>query len=189
MTTYILCGGSDRKYEKFGANLAKEITKIVPSPQFLDVFFMCPEDVWESHFAEWTKFYSKYFKEYSQEMATFENFYEQIKNADVVFLHGGRTTLLLEKLPDFEKVKKAIRGKIYVGSSAGSNYLAKHFLGRERIQAGSGILPINVAIHYESDDEIDVRSKEDADKLERKFPNVKTYRIREGGFEIFQEEM
>lgn len=186
-TTYFLCGGNDRKYENFFKKLAKEITKIVETPRILDVFFAKPEQEWKNQLKTHTDFYDKYFKNYTHQMATLENFYDQIKNADVIYFHGGSTELLLEKLPDFGKVEEAIQGKIYVGSSAGANYLSKHFLNREKIVVkGSGILPINIVVHYESDDPDACRSKAQADEFEKQFP-IKTLRIREGEFEIITE--
>ncbi|NCU29328.1 hypothetical protein EOM60_01815 [Candidatus Saccharibacteria bacterium] len=183
-TTYILCGGGDIKYDEFGKKLAKEITKVVVEPKILDVYFSKPEEEWRGSFNNWTDFYDKYFGKYTREMATVNDFYEQVRHADVVFFHGGQTSLLRKSLPDYEKVKEAIAGKIYVGSSAGANYIAKHALSHDDIAENSGILPLNVVVHYESDDLTESRKEHDAKKLEEAYPNEETLRIREGEFVV-----
>jgi hypothetical protein len=188
VTTYILCGGDDRAHDNFGKNLAQEIAKTVKKPRILDVFFSGgADDDWQKRFAAWAEWYKRYFESFEQELATYEGFYEQAKNADVIFFHGGRTSALLKNLSDFTKVEAAIQGKVYIGSSAGVNYLAEHFLSHEGIATGSGILPINTVVHYESSNPSETRSVADADNLERLFPNVPTIRIREGEFYVMEK--
>lgn len=188
-TTFILCGGNDRKYDDFGRNLASEIVSLVAEPRILDVYFSRPEQEWQKNFDEWTEFYDKYFDKYIHTMATPDDFYEQAKNADVVFFHGGKTSLIRDNLPDYKKVKEALAGKIYVGSSAGANYIAQHALSHDAITDNSGILPINVVVHYESEDLGESRSEIRAKELEERFPKERTLRLREGQLEVVKQPM
>jgi hypothetical protein len=184
-TTYILCGGDDRKYDAFGENLVKVITDIVPKPRILDAMARPREDRPEQ-LAEWTEWYGRYFRDFSNELAEPEDFFAQVERADVVFFHGGRNKILLEDYPDFAKVKNALRGKIFVGSSAGANYISSHCLRQNgELIGASGILPINVIVHYESDDAKERRSQSDVEKMARRHPEFPTIALREGEFTIF----
>jgi hypothetical protein len=181
-TTYILCGGDDRKY---GKNLAKMISDIVPKPRILDVMARPREDR-PGQLAEWTEWYSRYFHDFSNELAEPENFFAQVERADVVFFHGGRNKILLENYPDFAKVKNALRGKIFVGSSAGANYISSHCLRQNgELIGASGILPINVAVHYETGGVEDRRLRVDVEKMARSHPEFPTIALREGDLTIF----
>jgi hypothetical protein len=168
--------------------LAKVITDIVPKPRILDVMARPREDRPEQ-LVEWTEWYGRYFRDFSNELAEPENyFFVQVERADVVFFHGGHNEILLEGYPDFAKIKNALRGKIFVGSSAGANYISSHCLRQngELIKA-SGILPINVIVHYESDDAKERRSQSDTERMARSHPEFPTIALREGDFTIFVE--
>jgi len=187
MTTYILCGGSDRKFDFFGVNLAKVVNNLVVNPRILSCYFSRPDDEWEEAFSSWSDFYGKYLPNASIELAQRENFLDQIKNSDVIYFYGGRTHTLSENLQNFKNLPEILRDKIIIGSSAGSNFLAQHFLHHEGIGGGLGILPFNVVVHYNSDDEKERRSQDDVNELLQRHPEVPTLLLREGEFTIIQE--
>lgn len=82
--------------------------------------------------------------------ATEDAFYQQIADANVIYLHGGRTDRLLEAIPDLDKIKHAIKGKIVIGSSAGANFLSSACFSpsKNAVMQGSGLLPLGVVVHY-----------------------------------------
>lgn len=188
MTTYILCGGYDRKYDHFGRDLWDLVSGRVDKIKLCDVYFASEEDEIESRYIEYTEWFNKYFPGIERKLATIDNFEELMQESNVIFFHGGRTTNLLKALPDFDRVKSLLQEKIYIGSSAGANYLAKHFLSHDGFDTGSSILPINVVVHYDAEDASERRSPQSAGELEAAFPEVPTLRIREGEFKVIEDE-
>lgn len=188
VTTYILCGGNDREYPQFGVNLQKAVKERVEDIKLLDVYFAGDEDKAQERFEDWSEWFDEHFPGVERVLAAQDEFADQIAWANVVFMHGGRTEKLLEALPNFAEVKDLLRGKVYIGSSAGVNYIAENFLSQDNgVRRGSGILPINTAVHYDADN-WQSRSIEDTDALERNFPNISILRIREGEFEVIEDE-
>lgn len=86
-------------------------------------------------------------------MATEENFLEGCAWADVIFLSGGRTEKLIEKLKKFENFKQIFDGKTVVGDSAGANVLGQLSYSRKskEITKGLGIIPFKIIVHYTED--------------------------------------
>jgi hypothetical protein len=151
MTTYILAGGNDRTTEGYGSRLHDELTKYAASPKILSCFFSCPAEDWEakSHDVEaWLRqcFGGDMGYDYAQK----DTFLEQIRSADVIYLHGGDTQLLFAALPPDDVLTAAFEGKVVVGSSAGANVLAKNYWSSTRAVPahGLGIVDINVMVHY-----------------------------------------
>jgi len=186
MTTYILCGGTDRKYDYFGVNLAKVINNLVARPRILCCFFARPDSEWEEAFSSWIGFFEKYFPDASVELARRENFLGQVNNSDVIYFYGGRTHTLSGIIVGYDNLAEAWRGKIIIGSSAGANFLSQHFLHHKGIGGGLGILPFNIVVHYGSDDEQERRSQDDVNELLQEHPEVPTLLLREGEFTIVQ---
>ena len=186
-TTYILCGGNTRSYESFGVNLAGVVGNLVENPRILNCFFAKDEVRWQEEFSYYTGFYEKYFSEFSREMATFDNFLEQIKNSDLIFFYGGSTATLMKNVSRYKNLQEALRGKIVIGSSAGANFLSQYYLSHSGIAEGLKILPFNIVVHYNSENESESRTQADVDKLLRQFPNTPTLLLREGEFSIFQK--
>ena len=188
MTTYILCGGNDSEYPQFGVNLQKVVKERVEDIKLLDVYFAGDDDKAKARFDDWSGWFEEYFPDIERVLATKSDFATQVAWANVIFIHGGSTEKLLRELPNFNEVKKVLRDKIYIGSSAGANYVAEHFLSQDNgVQSGAGILKINVAVHYNADSDLG-RSVEDANILEDNFLSIRTLRIKEGEFEVIEYE-
>ncbi|MFA5127493.1 MAG: Type 1 glutamine amidotransferase-like domain-containing protein [Patescibacteria group bacterium] len=88
------------------------------------------------------------------------NFAEQIKQADVIYLRGGDTDTLKIILNKMKNLDELWRGKIVAASSAGVYVLSKYYYSnsKDNIGDGLGILPIKSICHYK---------EEKSDKLER----------------------
>lgn len=85
--------------------------------------------------------------------ATEENFMNELKNADAIYLRAGDTQKLkatLDKYPDFIE---AIKGKVVSGSSAGVYVLAKYYFTNSlnKVMEGYGCVPARVVCHYKSE--------------------------------------
>ena len=63
-------------------------------------------------------------------IATEESFLEDCKWANVIYLHGGRTIKLMEKLQQYENIKQVFDNKIIAADSAGVNVLAQFSYGK-----------------------------------------------------------
>jgi hypothetical protein len=91
MTTYILAGGNDRMAEGYGKRLAAEITEHVPRPKVLSCFFSLPESEWPAKFNQFKEWFEANFTDdFTYEYAQKDTFLQQIKEADIIYLHGGR---------------------------------------------------------------------------------------------------
>lgn len=98
--------------------------------------------------AEFNK--NKWQKEINFEVANEESFLEQVKSADVIYLHGGRTLKLLDTLKRFPNLKELFSGKTVAGESAGANVLGKfcYSPSADEVIEGLGILSIKIIPHY-----------------------------------------
>lgn len=93
---------------------------------------------------------NKWQKDIAFEIASEESFVEQIKSADIVYLHGGRTLKLRDALKRFPNLKELFSGKIVAGESAGANVLGKfcYSPSADQVIECLGILPIKIIPHY-----------------------------------------
>lgn len=98
-------------------------------------------------------------KELLFEIATEEKFAEQIKQADIVYLHGGKTLKLLEVLKKHPDLRQLFNGKIIAGESAGAYALSTYFYSKSEggVFQGLGFVPVKTICHYigESSEELD----------------------------------
>lgn len=150
-TVFILAGGNDRKTPDYGSRLSNEIVRYVAKPKILSCFFSSPEEIWEQKAKDWKSWFESNFTySFTYDYAKRNTFLKQIDDADVIYFHGGDTKLLIESLPDTEQLKKHLRGKVIVGSSAGANMLSKYFWSSTRATFGEGrgVLDTNIMVHY-----------------------------------------
>ncbi len=92
-----------------------------------------------------------------------DNFIEDLRKADALYIHGGKTDELfndLKKYPNFiDEVKKK---KVVIGSSAGAYVLAKYSIDypdRSEAKKRFGILPIKIFCHFEESRRKTIESK------------------------------
>ncbi len=73
--------------------------------------------------------------------------------ADLIYLHGGRTSKLLGVLKNYQNLGQAFEGKIIAGDSAGVNILGVLFYSKTSKEIGEGlrILPYKIVVHYVDD--------------------------------------
>ena len=93
---------------------------------------------------------NKWQKEIAFDIASEESFAEQVKSADVIYLHGGRTLKLLDTLKRFPNLRELFDRKIIAGESAGANVLGKFCYSprADEVIECLGILPIKIIPHY-----------------------------------------
>lgn len=152
MTKYILAGGLDRAHPEYWDHLRSEVNVKKPV-HLLSCFFSQPKKDWQEKFNAFRPFFARAFgDDVVCELASVEDFLDQVTNCDVLYLHGGTTHRLRSVLAQYGDLKSLFSGKVVIGSSAGANYLSK--LGyspslREPMK-GAGLTDLNVIVHYGS---------------------------------------
>lgn len=151
MTKFVLAGGCDRKYPRYWRELSREILTDFPEPKILSCLFAKEVTGRSEKHEQFDALFTQYFGSNVEVVRAAESsFFEQIKNADIVYLHGGKTQLLLDAIPDIETFVKAIENKIVIGSSAGANFLTKtcYSPSASKVINATGILNIGAVVHY-----------------------------------------
>jgi peptidase E len=84
------------------------------------------------------------------EKAELDKFENQIEQSDAVYVTGGTSKILKERLLTCPSFGKSLKGKVYAGSSAGANVISKYHTSyaSDELQEGLGILPICVMAHF-----------------------------------------
>lgn len=151
MTTYILAGGNDRRYEEFGSKLISHIQLQVENPRILSCFFARDESLWGEAGTTWSGWFEAQFGHpVEYQVAAVERFREQVAWADVIYFHGGNTQQLVSTMGQFPKFEDILKGKIVIGSSAGTNLLSGVFYSpsRDVVDHGMGIIDLATIVHY-----------------------------------------
>lgn len=153
MTLYLLAGGNDRDYDQFGSSLSDLILSHNPNPKILDVFFAVDEPRREYKTKAWDDWYTKFFGDsVERQFAKTDSFISQIEWANVIYFHGGTTSLLVDAMAEYDQKSliKSFTNKIIVGSSAGANFLTtvNHGMVSKEVQRGSGIVPVAIIVHF-----------------------------------------
>ncbi|MBI4158970.1 Type 1 glutamine amidotransferase-like domain-containing protein [Candidatus Woesearchaeota archaeon] len=162
MTKFILHGGYTRYNNEDNKNFFKEITK--HAKKVLCVYFAKEKDRWEESFEDDKK--KTNFK--NMILANEEDIENQIKEADTIWIRGGDTNILKEKLSKIN-FKKLIEGKTVAGSSAGVYVLVKYYFSnnRRRLEEGFGILNVKAFCHYTDEERENLEKlKQYKEKLE-----------------------
>lgn len=193
MTKYILVGGYVHKAEDGGRAFCEELIKgINKKPiKILDCMFARNLEDWNSSLERDKEFFNKFIADFELELANPDNFTEQVKNSDVVYLRGGYTRKIMEILTNNLDWIKELDGKVVAGTSAGADAIAKYYtvLSTKRTGDGLGLLPIKFIPHWDSDysdDEAqDINWQDELNKLKEYKEDLPIYTLREGEFKVF----
>lgn len=87
------------------------------------------------------------------ELATKENFAEQVQKADVVYIRGGDTQKLHQTLLQYPDLQKMFAGKTISASSAGAYVVSRFYFSNSRndVFEGLGFVPARFVGHFESE--------------------------------------
>lgn len=181
MTKFILHGGFDKNIEYIRDEFFLEALKDTPTDvKIFLVFFAESEEYLQLRIKQCKELFNKNkgSKNLEFKMASEENFLEGCAWADVIFLSGGRTLKLLEKLKKFQNLSQIFKGKIVSGDSAGVNALGHYFYSKKtkEINEGLGILPFKIIVHYTDDM---------GNPLSEVEPNLDTVLLREYETKVF----
>jgi peptidase E len=156
MTKFVLLGGYAGRATDGGVAFYQEVVAGFDQPvRILDCMFARPEPVWEEMLERDRFTYATALNGMKSiiTLARPESFIEQLRHTDVLHVRGGRTRTLIDTLALIQGWEQELDGKTVAGSSAGVNFLAKHYysLDDQQVYQGLGILPIKALVHYESD--------------------------------------
>jgi peptidase E len=203
MTTYILFGGNDR--EMTDAQNAKLRDAVLAKlngakPKIASVMFANLREDWEWKFRDRrTPVFQRLFGEnYEAHLVYPDQFRDEIKWANVVYLHGGDTTLLAYYLDKFKDLPEIFADKIVIGSSAGACYISAitwegdwRFVRRDVCR---GLVKVASIPHFASayGADFDPRGAIDwptAEKELRAATDLPIVKLPEGEFEMFEEKI
>lgn len=155
MNKFILHGGFS--VEKFPAqeddNFFKEILKDTQEDaKILLVYFAEREEMVSLRIEQDKESFNKNkeSKKLEFKVTSPESFLEDCEWANVIYLHGGRTARLMEKLEKYKNIEQIFSGKTIAADSAGVNVLAQISYGKnsKEIKEGLKVLPFKVVVHY-----------------------------------------
>ena len=195
MTKYILVGGYIHKAQDGGKSFCEELIKDINNKpvKILDCMFARKREDWQVSIEKDNVFFSKFIKDFILELADPENFTEQVKNSDIIYLRGGYTLPLIELLNKDLSWIKELEGKVLAGTSAGADAIAKYYavLKTHRVGDGLGLLPIKFIPHWKSDysdEEVrDIDWDSEYNKLKEYKEDLEIYALKEGEFKVFNK--
>ncbi|MBP9748263.1 MAG: Type 1 glutamine amidotransferase-like domain-containing protein [Candidatus Pacebacteria bacterium] len=196
MTKYILNSGGVSNNpdlaKKFYAEIFEGLNK---NPRLLICAFAQPREDWDQRFKDDQEGMSNLFPEGVDpvfELAFPEKFEEQVKKADVVYIHGGDDYLLQFWLKQFD-LPKIWEGKVVATSSAGSDALVKYFWTCDWRQCmdGMGILPVKFLPHFGStygadDSRGPIDWNKGLEELKKYKEDLPVYALKEGEYQVFE---
>lgn len=198
MTTYILFGGAIRNMtDAQNQNLRDAILERLNSenPRIADVTFAEPREVWEQKFRDkHTPTFQRLFGEnYQARLVMPDSFLDDVKWANVVYLHGGDATFLAYYLDKFKDLAEIFTGKVVIGTSAGALYLSAIAWNADwrEVKPGRGLVNVAVIPHFNGQfGKDDPRGSIDWAAAKRELSSATSlpiYEIPECEFEVFME--
>ncbi len=197
MIKYVLNSGGLKNNipgaKKFIAELVKGFGD---EPKILFCFFAEKRENWEEKFPQYVEGFTGWAPKGVKpkiELAFPGMFEEQIKDSDIVYIHGGDDHLVQYWLRKFD-IPKIWDGKVIGTNSASTHALSRAFWTCDwrELNDGLGILPIKTIAHYKSnygaDDPrgpIDWENAK-ADLAEYGDKALPIYALEEGEFEVFE---
>lgn len=156
MTKYILHGGFTSVPNELNRTFYAEITKgLEDGAIILIICFARDPKEWDTLFKQDKERILKTTecKDLNIIRANTEDFENQVKQCDALYIRGGDTEKLIKILNQYPTFTQDIEGKVCVGSSAGAYVWAQyyHSASKGEIREGLGLLPIKIIAHYGSD--------------------------------------
>lgn len=160
------------------------------------MFFADPNPwQWKLRAKDWEPwFHANFGQEIAYSYALPETFADQVRQAEVMYIHGGDNDTLMSHLKGYHGLAHSLKEKVVIGSSAGANYLSAKFWTRNKHQVGigSGMVPCGVMVHYGSLDGgfhngQKVNWQDAEQKLRDQLPQgTDVLRIEEGAFYVIE---
>lgn len=194
MTKYLLHGGVDKnkreKYFELNQDYFIEGVRGFENVKILAVYFARTEsdtetDLMFENDEHCFEDHSPQIKmEFAKASKDLNEFRKQVQWADLIYVIGGDSKLLLNQLKQVPDFATLIKGKVYMGSSAGANVVAKYFFSNtdQTVIEGLGLRPIKVLSHWDGSGDAG------AEKLQSTGGDLPLYKIPEYEFIILETE-
>lgn len=156
-TKFLLHGGFTGTENEWNRSFFEALSKDVPEGgNILLIYFSRKDEDLERLFKEDKEKILEQAngKELEIVLATEEDFIDQVKQADTIYMRGGDTDKLLGVLRKFLEFKDLVKGKTVAGSSAGAYVIGEYSAGHSvtYVREGLGLAPLRVVCHYQSPD-------------------------------------
>lgn len=187
MTTFILHWWKTTTKTDSNHNFFYEMTKSQPSwSNILCIYFAREVEVWDKLFEQDKQSFSSAApqKDFNYIKANIENFIDQLNSADVIYIRGWKSAVLLEILRWFPNFQELIKWKVVSGSSAGACVLSRYYnsgISNTQIRSWLWILPIKVFVHYSHE------QNQYLEELIKYEENLPTYKIPEENFIVIED--
>jgi len=134
----------------------EEVVKDIPEGgRLLIVYFACEDEKYPQLREQDEPAFQKAAgnKQINIIIASKNNFIEELKSSNAVYMRGGETDRLMNELKKYPDFKNLIKGKTVAGSSAGAYILSKyyHSASKQGIYQGLEIVPVRIICHYKSE--------------------------------------
>ncbi len=156
MTKYVLNSGGLKNNPNRARMYFDELCKGMSSKtKVLWCFFATLPTPTKVRFEKYTNLFAEYFPESVSPQnfnATLENFVEEVRQADVVYLHGGEVVPLKEVLQQID-YQEVFRGKVIGCNSASSMVFSSSYWSCSNRTCGDGLglFDIKYLAHYKSE--------------------------------------
>ncbi len=153
-TKFILHGGFAQGKKQQNDSFFQEMLKDTPSEaNVLLVYFAEADEKVQLRTGQDTEEFNtnKGSKTLHFKVSSQETFEADCAWAHVVYLHGGKTTKIMEVLNTYPNINQILSGRTIAGDSAGANTLGRLFFSKNSkvIGKGLGIVPTKIVVHYE----------------------------------------
>lgn len=153
-TLYVLAGGADQEVEGFGREVARAAHKWLNKDhvRIVSCMFATETERRREKFQAFLPWMKENFGNATIELADEGAFESQIDGADILYLHGGLTSRLVENLKAYPDLARHFDGKVVIGSSAGAGWLSAFCwsFNASEIVTGSGLVNRALIAHYGS---------------------------------------
>ena len=193
MTTFVLHGGMSNRdtvnnelfYGQFTALVHKDNVKI------LLCYWARAKEEWNEKFErEKSRILKVSNKKISVDMVDSpEGLFTKLKNADVLSVSGGEEKNLRPYMSKLNKLKEALEGKVYIGSSMGAFLAAQHYVlsmssqDTNTVYDGLGLVPYNILCHWD----VEAQKDRKISMLKGKYPQTQILLLDEEKFRILKE--
>ncbi|MDA3840354.1 MAG: Type 1 glutamine amidotransferase-like domain-containing protein [Patescibacteria group bacterium] len=154
-TKYILHGGGALDKNEMNDEFFREILSLDKKDlRILIIPFALDEKIFKIDFVASQFEKNNIDKNLNFDSAEIGKLEEQIKNADIIYLIGGKTLKLLAVLADFKNLSDLFNGKVVVGESAGAYVLSSCFYSKsiDICSEGLKLVPVKTICHYDGED-------------------------------------
>lgn len=155
MTKFILHGGMTNIPNIHNKKFYQKMFKAAKEKPILACYYSRPQKEWawmlKTDIQRMKKSVGKKKFEIIIASKNTKDFLKQLSEVEAVYFRGGETLKLMNKLKNVKgRLKKELKSKTVLGSSAGAIFLSKYFFDQDhnKVLKGFNFLPVKMITHY-----------------------------------------